>query len=254
VTLYTHSSELERAADILGQLKKAAPDNPEVLYAAYRTYSDLSFESQLALSLAAPDSAQMQQVMAHEETREGNTNGAIAHFRKAIAINPHLPGVHFELAELLRTSQDPAIKKQSEEEYRAALAENPQDEKALCALADIASRKGDVKQAFQDYSKAVALEPGDANAKLGLAKTLVDMDEADKAVPLLESSVQLEPTNPTAHYRLSTLYRKMGRVDDAKREVDLYKQYKDMKDKLRAQYKELLIQPQEIRSEDPDEK
>lgn len=254
VTLYTHSNELERAAEILAQLMKAAPDNPEVLYAAYRTYSDLSFESQLALSLAAPDSAQMQQVMAHEETREGNTNGAIAHYRKAIAINPHLPGAHFELAELLRTSEDPAIKKQSEQEYRAALAENPQDEKALCALADFAAHKGDVKQAFQDYSKAVALEPSDANAKLGLAKTLVDMDEPDKAVPLLESSVQLEPTNPTAHYRLATLYRKMGRVDDAKREVDLYKQYKDMKDKLRAQYKELLIQPQEIRSDDPDEK
>jgi tetratricopeptide (TPR) repeat protein len=254
VTLYTRGSELEQAADILAQLKKTAPDNPEVLYAAYRTYSDLSFESQLALSLAAPDSAQMQQVMAHEETREGNTNGAIAHYRQAIALNAHLPGAHFELAELLRTSQDPSIKKQSEVEYRAALAENPQDEKALCALADIAAHKGDVKQAFEDYSKAVALEPPDANAKLGLAKTLVDMDEADKAVPLLESSVQLEPTNPTAHYRLATLYRKMGRVDDAKREVDLYKQYKDMKDKLRAQYKELLIQPQEIRSDDPDER
>jgi len=95
---------------------------PEVLYAAYRTYADLSGEAMVSLSLVAPDSAQMHQLLAHEETREGNTNGAIAQYRKAIALDPHLPGVHFELGELLHTSQDPAVKNEAEEEYRAALA------------------------------------------------------------------------------------------------------------------------------------
>src|ERR1019366_2948443 len=95
VSLYTQSGDLDQAATVLAQLRKAAPDNAEVLYAAYRTYSDLSGESMLALSIAAPDSAQMHQMMAHEDTRQGNTNGAIAQFRKAIAIDPHLPGVHF---------------------------------------------------------------------------------------------------------------------------------------------------------------
>jgi hypothetical protein len=46
----------------------------------------------------------------------------------------------------------------------------------------------------------------------------------------------------------------MGRMDDAKREVELYQKYKDMKEKLRAVYKELLIQPDEIRAdENPEE-
>jgi len=70
----------------------------------------------------------------------------------------------------------------------------------------------------------------------------------------LEASAQLEPTNATVHYRLAALYRKMGRMDDAKREVELYQKYKDMKEKLRAVYKELLIQPDEIRAdENPEE-
>jgi Flp pilus assembly protein TadD len=60
----------------------------------------------LALSLAAPDSAQMHQLMAHEAARQGNTHAAVEEYRKAIAINPHLPGVHFELAELLNSSQE----------------------------------------------------------------------------------------------------------------------------------------------------
>ena len=250
VGIYTGSGELDHAANVVTQLKNAYPDAPEVLYASYRTYADLSGESMLSLSLAAPDSAQMHQLLAHEETREGNSNGAIAQYQKAIAIDPHLPGVHFELAELLHTSQDPAIKKEAEQEYRAAVAENPRDEKAMCELAEIAETKGNVQEAFDDYTKAVALQPGDANAKLGLAKALIEMDHPYKALPLLEGSAQLEPTNATVHYRLATLYRKMGRTDDAKREIELYRKYKDMKDKLRAVYKELLIQPDEIRADE----
>ena len=98
------SGDLDKAAAVIAQLRKANPDNAEVLYAAYRTYSDLAGESMLALSLAAPDSAQMHQLLAHEDIRQGNTTAAIAQYRKAIAIDPHLPGVHFELAELLHTS------------------------------------------------------------------------------------------------------------------------------------------------------
>ena len=68
----------------------------------------------------------------------------------------------------------------------------------------------------RNTAKAVELQPADADAKLGLAKTLIEMNQPDKALPLLEDAVQLEPTNATAHYRLATLYRKMGRADDAK--------------------------------------
>ena len=252
--IYNASSDLDDAATLVAQLRKAFPDDPEVLYAAYRTYADLSGESMLALSLAAPDSAQMHQLLAHEETRDGNTNAAIAEYRKAIAIDPHLPGVHFELAELLSTSQDASVKKEAEEEYHAALAVNPHDEKAVCRLGDIAAQKGDVKQEYADYSEAVALQPADANAKLGLAKALLEMNQDDKAFALLEASARLEPTNATVHYRLATLYRKQGRMEDARREVELYKKYKDMKDKLRALYKGLLIQPEEIRPDETDGK
>jgi predicted Zn-dependent protease len=117
-------------------------------------------------------------------------------------------------------------------------------------LAEMAETKGDTQQAFDDYSKAVALQPGGADAKLGLAKVLIEMDQPDKALPLLESSAQLEPTDATVHFRLATLYRKLGRMDDAKREVTLYQKYKDLKEKLRAVYKEMLIQPDEIRADE----
>jgi Tfp pilus assembly protein PilF len=251
--LDTESGDLDKAATVIAQLRKTEPDNPEVLYAAYRTYSDLAGESMLALSLAAPDSAQMHQLLAHEDARQGNTSGAIAQYRKAIAIDPHLPGVHLELAELLRTASDESVKKAAEQEYHAALLENAQDEKSILRLAEIDAQKGNTAQSYQEYTKAVELQPADADAKLGLAKTLIEMNQSDKALPLLEETVQQEPTNATAHYRLATLYRKIGRVDDAKRETELYKKFKEMKEKLQALYKELQVQPKEIRADEQDQ-
>jgi Tfp pilus assembly protein PilF len=253
VGLYTEGADLENAAAVIAQLRKANPDSAEVLYAAYRTYSDLAGESMLALSLAAPDSAQMHQLLAHEDTRQGNTNGAITQYRRAIAIDPHLPGIHFELAELLHTSTDETVKKEAEQEYHAALLENPQNEKSILRLAEIDAQRGDIEQSYKEYSKAVELQPADADAKLGLAKSLTERNQAEKALPLLEDAVQLEPTNAIAHYRLATLYRKMGRVDDAKRQVELYQKFKEMKERLRALYKELQVQPKEIRADEPDE-
>ena len=246
LSLYTQSGDLEQASTLVAQLRKAAPDNPEVLYAAYRTYSELAGESMLALSLAAPDSAQMHQLMAHEDVRQGNTNAAKEQLHKAITINPHLPGVHFELAELLHSSEEEALKKEAEKEYRAALTENPQDEKAILRLAEIDGQRGDIEKSKEGYARAVELQPGDADAKLGLAKALMDMNQPEKALPLLEQAVRLEPTNAIAHYRLGTLYRKNGRVEDSKRELELYKKYKDMKENLRTLYKELQIQPQQM--------
>src|SRR5208282_5302714 len=114
----------------------------------------------------------------------------IAQFRKAIAIDPHLPGVHFELGELLHTATDEALKKEAEQEYHAALLENPQNEKSILRLAEIDGRKGNLQQSYQEYTRAVDLQPSDADAKLGLARTLTDMNQEDKALPLLEDAVK----------------------------------------------------------------
>lgn len=251
---YTQSVDLDQAARILTELKKIAPNDPEVLYAEYRTYSDLSGEAMLELSMVAPNSAQMHQLLAHEQLKQGNPNRAIVEYRKAIAIDSRLPSVHYELAEVLNTSPDPAIKKEAIGEYRIALEQNPADEKALCQLANAAADNGDIKQAYADYLRATHLAPYDADAKLGLSKILIDMDKPQEALTVVEDAVRLEPTNPVAHYRLSTLYKKMGHMDEAKHEVELYKEYKDAKEKLRATYQDLLIQPKEIRADVADEK
>jgi len=66
--------------------------------------------------------------------------------------------------------------------------------------------------------------------------------------------VKLEPSSAVAHYRLAVLYQKKGRAEDAKREVDLYKKYRETKEKLRTLYDQLMIQPPQITTQEADEK
>jgi tetratricopeptide (TPR) repeat protein len=245
IEIYSGTGDLDKAAGVVTVLREHDPTNLDVLYTAYRIYMDLAGESMLSLSLVDPDSAQMHRMIAHEEKRQGNNARAIAQYRKAIALDPKLPGIHFELAELLYASQNEKDKKEAEQEYLAALAENHEDQKTVRKLAEIDAQKGNTQQAFAGFTRAVQLQPRDTDAKLGLAKTLIDMNQLDKAQALLEETVQEEPSNAICHYRLATLYRKIGRMDDAKREVEIYKKYKDMKEKLRTLYKELQIQPEE---------
>src|SRR5277367_3233958 len=254
VELYTASRDLEKASGIVTVMRQADPLNPAVLYTAYRIHSDLASEAMLSLALVEPDSAQMHQVMAHEEAKQGNTAAARLQFQKAAEIDPKLPGIHFELGELLGISEDAKTRAAAVTEYKAALVENPADEKAETRLGDLSSRNGDTTQALAHYNRALTLQPDDAEAEFGLAKTLIAMNQQAKALPVLERAVQLEPTNAAAHFRLSTIYREMGRTADSQHEVEEYKKYKMMKEKLEPIFKEMQLHPAGLSSEEQEAK
>jgi Tfp pilus assembly protein PilF len=253
VNLYMSSGDLDKAVPVIEVLRAHNPTNISVLYTSYRIHTQLAGEAMLSLSMVDPDSAEMHQVMAHETLRYGDPAGAIAQYRAAIKINPKLAWIHFELAEVLSDSTDPASKQEAEREYKIALQMNPGDEKAECRLGEIEAAGGNLAQAQADYTEAVKLAPADVEAKLGLAKTLIALNQRDQARPLLEQALQQEPDSDTAHYLLSRLFWQEGRKEDANREVELYKKYKAMKDKLRAVYKEMRVTPSQSVSETLDE-
>src|SRR5690242_5946845 len=251
IEIYYGAGELDKAASVISALRQLKPTDIDILYTANRIYSDLADESMLSIAMLAPDSARMHQLMAHEAARQGNTEGAVAQYREALKIDSRIPGLHFELAEALNGSTHPGDREQVESEYKAALAANPFDEKAECRLGDIAARQSDLKSAAAHYSRALELQPNDADANIGLAKAFIATNQPEKAIPLLEHAAQLEPFNAVVHYHLSTLYRKAGRTDDARRELAEFQRLKGMKTRLTQVYQAMRLQP--AGQERPDE-
>lgn len=242
VEIYTTEHDLVRAAGVIETLRQSSPTDPRVLYPAYRIYSDLAGEALLDLSVAAPESGQMHQAIAHELARERDLNGAIASFRKAIAADPKLPGIHFELAEALYSSDDPKIKAEAEQEYRLAVAENNMDEEALARLGDVVAERNDLGDAETYYKRALALVPSDADALIGLAHVDSERGNDAAALPLLKQVVTADPSNVLAHFRLAAVYRKLQRPEDAKRALAEYRKYRDLKAKLAVVYKDMRIE------------
>jgi tetratricopeptide (TPR) repeat protein len=239
IELYSATGDLDKAGATVTTLRKVAPTNEAILYSAYRIYSDLADESLLSLSVVDPNSARMNQALAHELAKRGNSKEAIERYRAALKIDPGLPGIHFELAEMLRTLSTPEGLQEAESEYKAALQANPLDEQSECRLGDIAAQAHDDKAAYELYSKALQLKPNDPEANIGMAKVLMSMNQPEKAEQLLHHALELDPTSAVAHFRLGTIYRQTGRTAEAKNELDEYKKYREMKDKLRGIYQDL---------------
>jgi tetratricopeptide (TPR) repeat protein len=233
------SGQMDKALSVAAKLEQLAPENPQILFTAFQIARQTMNQSLLSMMIAAPDSPEMHMLMAGELGREGDHTNAIAQYREAIRMNPMLPGAHFELAEQLRTSTDPALNAQAEDEYKAAIKVNQYDELSWRQLGGIMSAKGDFQAAEEDYKKALALQPKDSEAETGLAIVWISMNRTNQAISLLESALKDDPTNVVAHYRLSGLYRRAGRAEDANREMDAFQHYNDVKDKLGKVFKQL---------------
>jgi tetratricopeptide (TPR) repeat protein len=251
IEIYSATGDLDKAASTVSALRKLEPMDGTILYTAYRVYSDLADESLLSLSVTDPNSARMHQAMAHELAKRGDTAKSIDNYRAALKLNRQLPGLHFELAEMLSTLGTPEGSREAESEYKAALEANPRDEQSECRLGDIALRANDLQKASEYYGRAVQLRPADPEANIGLAKVLMSLNQPQKAEPLLQHALQLDPTSAVAHYRLSTIYRQTGRTAEAKHEIEEYQKYRKMKEKLREIYHDLHRDQTKDENDDP---
>lgn len=239
VELDQAAQDFDKAQAEIAHLRQIAPADPKVLYAAYRVATDAANDAMLALSLAAPDSAQMRQAMGHELERALDSAGAIANLRKAAELDPMLPGIHFELAEALRGANDASLRAQARAEYEIALSQNSRDGRSANALGVLARDSGDNAAATRYFRLALSIDPKLPDAAIEMASADEYNNDFAAAAAKLEAVVKDDPTNILAHYRLAAVYRKLGRADDAKRELDAFQHYRELKKRMAGIYTEM---------------
>ena len=253
VELDYQNGDTARAVEVLHALEQRNPADVEVLYVAYRIFSGLAAHAQDDIALINPDSARMHQIMAQHLVNEGDLQGAIAQYRKALALDPSLSGAHFELGEaILQNSKSKPDLEQSQKEFEAALALNPYDSKSECWLGKVHVLKQDLKIALEHYSRALALNPNDVDAHVGVGKVLTASGQPEVALRHLLEAIQLDPLNEVAHFRLSAVYRQLGRTSDASRELATFNEVQKQKKRIIASYQQMHELPASSQVMDPD--
>ena len=251
--LYDQQGEPGATASVMRALVDLDPDNVDVLFMAQRVYSELADDTLNKLAVLAPGSARMQQVIAERLINGGDLRHAIEHYKKALQIDPHLPGVHFELGEaILQSSSDPAARVEAEKEFEAAEAMDDDAAKAECGLATIALSQSDLDHAFTHYQRAYKLNPNEIEAQLGLARLLMMQQKPQEAVAYLRAAIQADPLNSEAHYRLASAYRRLQMDDRAQKEMHLFQEIKKTKDQVKELYHQMNIEPKVQGDEMPD--
>ncbi|HZO99636.1 MAG TPA: tetratricopeptide repeat protein, partial [Terriglobia bacterium] len=250
VSLYYQGQEFDKALGILHMLEKAQSANPDVLYAAYRTYTELAARMLARLAQVAPESAQMHRILAQAQQSQDDFTGAIAQYRKALEIDPKLSGLHFELGQaILASSTDEPARAEAEQEFRLALDENPNDANSHYMLGEIEWLRNKPGEALKHYSEAVQIRPDFVDAQIAMGKALTALGRPAEALARLTEAARLDPQNEVAHYRLAQAYRKLGRREEAEKESAIFAKLRDAHLPVRALYQQVqerAVPPQTI--------
>jgi tetratricopeptide (TPR) repeat protein len=252
--LYEQQGDAGAVASVMRSLVDLDPDNVDVLFMAQRVYSELGDDTLNKLAVLAPGSARMQQVIAERLINGGDLKGAIDHYRRALEIDPRLPGVHFELGEAVLESSpsDAGTQAEAQKELEAAVAIDGDTAKTECEFGRIASAQSKPDQAFAHYQRAYQLNPNEVQAQMGLAKLWMMQEKPQEAIKYLRMAVQTDPLNGEAHYRLALACRDLNLADEAEKEMHLFQEIKKTKDQVKELYHQMNRQPKPEANEGSD--
>lgn len=242
--VYYQQGDLEKTEDVLRTLLAADPDNVDVLFFAQRVYSELADSTLNKLAILAPNSARMEQLIAERLINAGDLKDAIIHYRKAIAMDPRLPGMHFELAEALMegSPDDASAQQEALRELQSAIQVDGDSAGVECELGRISLLQFHTDEALAHYRRAYQMDPQDSVAQLGLAGVAQKQGNLQEAARYLRMAVQSDPLNADAHYQLCQVDKRLNLDADAQKELKLFLDIRASRDKVRQLY--LQMNPQ----------
>jgi tetratricopeptide (TPR) repeat protein len=208
------SDDRAAAGELLGQLGKQFPNDPDVLYVIAHGYSDLSMRAAGQLAEQAPRSVEARRMNAEALEVQGKWDEAAKQYEEILAQNPNLPGIHFLVGRMLlsKPDADQARVASAKQEFIKELEIEPNNPGAEYVLGVLARQESDWAEAIRHFSSAAKLD------------SLVSAKRYEDAVEPLRVAVRLQPGNPSAHYNLGMALSRTGHMEEAQKEFAIQKE------------------------------
>jgi tetratricopeptide (TPR) repeat protein len=206
--------EAEAAAKFRDELHRVGSDSPPPLVQTYDRVAALVARSFDAVLAASPDSRYAHGVRGYLHESANRVDESLAEYR---AVEEH-----YAAGRLLAQNgrHDEAARA-----FQQELDLNPRNHRAMADLARTYIQTADYPHAAPLLLKLVNLYPSDADAWSDLAKLQEKEGNMAQAADSLGKALAIDNTQGPLHYRLATVYRKLGRADDAARELTEFSKY-----------------------------
>ena len=196
---YYNSGDEIRALQYLNEYYLRQDYNPEALFAL----AAISFET-------------------------GNHAKAAAVLEKLDNLYPGNPQTHIILARIHEAAGDPGG---AQAEFAKARTIFPDIDRLLAERAGLLCREGEQllastnhQKAEQKFKSALLLKPDFVPALLDLGIARASQGAQAEALTYFHQAVKLSPKNPAAHFNAALVYRDMGKVALAEREMTIFRQ------------------------------
>jgi len=146
----------------------------------------------------------------------GQVNEAIAHFQKALALQPDEAWLHNNLGNAFAKNGqlDEAIR-----QYQEALRLKPDHALAHNNLGLALGREGQMDEAIRQFEQALLLKPDHADARNNLGNALGQKGQTDEAIRQFQETLRLKPDHAGAHYNLGVAFSQKGQMTEAIRQL-----------------------------------
>ena len=209
------AEERQQSAPVEEYRRAAVPAAEPALIREYDNLAALlksCFDSVLAHD---PMSAAAHSIRGYMHESRNEVEEALDQFRQA--------GDHFAAGRLL--AQNVRLK-EAETELRAALEADPQNDRAKADLGRLYLQEDQTDKALEILRQIVQRYPGDAYAWADLGKAEARVSASEEAILHLRKALELNPTLYQIHYQLAMLYRKQGKDEIARQELQEFQRVK----------------------------
>jgi tetratricopeptide (TPR) repeat protein len=206
------------ALKILEALQQEDPNDVEVLYTLGTVYSSLAETTMARIQTVDPDSYLIEVLLGQYNQVKGVYRDAAEHYRRAIEKSPNLPDLYYRYAHALWAGGETEA---ALAQYRRSLELDPYDyrsawEAARILLAD------NPEEALKLASQALKLKPELPEAFSIRGRALLSLQKPQEAIDDLNKAAALDPQDSATHFQLARAYRQVGRPQDARRENSIY--------------------------------
>jgi len=218
----TKSGSFERAINVLTELTRMHKKSPEIVVAA-----GIAGVRQPWIASEVPEASrdlvfQLGDAMA--AAMELDYKEATRKFEAVAEQYPQDPNVHFRFGAFLNV-QDSV---RGVEEIKKALELAPDHIPALVGLTVIYLKREELDRALEYGERAVKASPGDFSTHIALGRVLLAKENPAGAAAELEAAVKLAPASPEARFSLASAYSRLGRKEDAARELAEFKRLESL--------------------------